>query len=218
METTKKKDFIELKFTGYANGEVFDSNIEEDLKQLNPEAKPSESIIVIGEGMVVPGFDKALEEKEFGKEYEISIKPKDGFGERDKNLVKTIPLKIFTEKKIIPRAGMPLLMDNMTARVITVSGARVITDFNNPLAGKELRYKFKIIKKVSDEKEKCSTILQFFFRFLPEFEIKDNVIVKGSKELNLFVDVFKERFKELIGKELKFEEVKKEAYSENKKS
>jgi len=32
VETAKKNDFVELKYTGYANGIIFDSNIEEDLK------------------------------------------------------------------------------------------------------------------------------------------------------------------------------------------
>ena len=44
---TKKNDFIELKYTGYANNEIFDSNIEEDLKKLNPKAKAEKFIIVI---------------------------------------------------------------------------------------------------------------------------------------------------------------------------
>ena len=35
METTKSKEFVELKYTGYANNEIFDSNIEEDLKKIN---------------------------------------------------------------------------------------------------------------------------------------------------------------------------------------
>ena len=33
-EKTKKHDFVEIKFTGKANNEIFDSNIEEDLKKI----------------------------------------------------------------------------------------------------------------------------------------------------------------------------------------
>jgi len=208
VEIAKKKDFVELKFSGYANGELFDSNIEEDLKKLNPKAKPKELIIVIGQGMVVEGLDRELEGKEIGKEYEINIKAKDGFGERKKELVKTIPLKVFTEKEIYPRAGMVLTMDNMLAKVIAVSGARVITDFNNPLASKDLKYKIKIVRKVDDEKEKAKALFEFIFRFVPEFEIKDEIIVKGDKLLEYYVKSFSDKFKELIGKSLKFEEKK----------
>ncbi len=67
MEIAKKKDFVELKFTGYSNGSIFDSNVDEDLKKIEPEAKPRETIIVVGERMVVQGLDNALREKKLEK-------------------------------------------------------------------------------------------------------------------------------------------------------
>ena len=57
-EQTKKKDFVEIKFTGIANNKIFDSNIEEDLKTLDEKAKPQKTIVCIGEGMVPLGLDK----------------------------------------------------------------------------------------------------------------------------------------------------------------
>jgi len=76
MEIIKKKDFVEIKFTGYSNGNVFDSNIEEDLKKIDSKAKPKETIVIVGEGMVVNGLDNALEGKEIGKDYEINVPAK----------------------------------------------------------------------------------------------------------------------------------------------
>ncbi|MEM4259522.1 MAG: FKBP-type peptidyl-prolyl cis-trans isomerase [Candidatus Pacearchaeota archaeon] len=216
MEIAKKKDFVEIKFTGYANGSIFDSNIEEDLRKIDSKAKPKKTIIIVGEGMVVPGLDNALEGKEIGKEYEIKISAKDGFGERKRELVKTIPLKVFNEKNVNPAPGMVLAMDNSLVRIIAVSGARVVSDFNNPLAGKELVYKFKIERIVRDEKEKASALFELIFKFVPDFELKENaIVVKGPKILEKFVDNFKDKFKEFLGKELKFEFVEKKP--ENKK-
>jgi len=100
MEATRKGDFVELKFTGYSNGQVFDSNIEEDLKKMQVEKKPEPTIVIIGQGMLVSGLDAALEGKEIGKEYEIRLGPKEAFGERNPGLLKTIPLKVFTEKTL----------------------------------------------------------------------------------------------------------------------
>ncbi len=217
MEIANKKDFVEIKFTGYVNGNVFDSNIEEDLKKLDSQGKPRETIVIVGEGMLVPGFDKAIEGKEIGKEYEVNVSAKEGFGDRKRELVKTIPLKIFTEKKINPYPGMVLAMDDNLARVITVSGARVLTDFNNPLAGKDLVYKFKIVRKVIDEKEKAKALLEFMFKFVPEFEVGENVVIKGPKFIESYVTAFNPKFKELMGKELKLEEVKNEKKGEEKK-
>lgn len=225
-KTVQRNDFVELKYTGYANGEIFDSNIEEDIKKINPEAKPRKTIIIVGEGMLVPGLDNALEGKEVGKEYEVEISVKEGFGERKRELIKTIPLKIFTEKKVNPQAGMVLNMDDVLAKVISVSGGRVITDFNNPLAGKILKYKFIIVRKVSEEKEKIETVLELLLKFVPDYEIKDTVdkksavpktsgndkevsgkvIVKGPKAFEPYINTIKDKFKDLTGKELGFEE------------
>ena len=220
ISTTKRNDFVELKFTGYANGNIFDSNVEEDLKKLNPNEKPKETIVVIGQGMVVEGLDKAIEGKEIGKEYEVKISAKEGFGERRRELVKTIPLKVFIEQKINPYPGLVLAMDQAIARIVAVSGARVVTDFNNPLAGKDLAYKFKIVRKVTDDNEKAKTLLLFMFKFVPEFEVGENVIVKGPKILEHYANAFNPKFKELMGKELKLEivENKKEKAEEAEKT
>ena len=208
-EKTKKKDFVEIKYTGYTNGQIFDSNIEEDLKKINPDDKPLKIIIAVGEKMLVQGLDNALEGKELDKEYEVEVGPKEGFGERDRNLVKTIPLKVFVEKQLNPKPGMVFVFDNQIAKVITISGARVITDFNNPLAGKVLKYKFKIVRRIDDDKEKSKSFFEYFFRFVPDFEVKDSVVIKGRKELefvvNAFINAYKEKFKEVVGKDLKFQ-------------
>lgn len=213
MENVKKGEFVEIKYTGYVNGQIFDSNIESDLKILNPEAKTEKTIVAVGEGMVVKGLDKALEGKELGKEYHIKIGHKEGFGDRNKDLIRTIPLKVFTEKNIMPQSGMMFSLDNQIVRIVAVSGGRVMTDFNSPLAGKEIDYKFTIIRKVGDDKEKIEALFKTSLRFVPEFEIKDKIIIKGHKIFEQIAKAFNEKFKKLIGKELGFEEKK-----ENKKA
>lgn len=203
MEIANKKDFVEIKFTGYSNGQIFDSNIEEDLKKINPQGKAKETIIVVGEGMMVLGFDNAIEGKEIGKDYEVVVSAKEGFGERNKTLLKTIPLKIFTEKEIRPYPGLVLAMDNTLAKIITVSGARVIVDFNNPLAGKDLKYKFKIVRKVTDDKEKARALFEFMFKFVPDFEVTEKeVIISGPKFVEVYAKAFSPKFKELMNKDL----------------
>jgi FKBP-type peptidyl-prolyl cis-trans isomerase SlyD len=214
-ETIKKNDYVELKYTGYSNNKVFDSNIKEDLKSLNEKAEPVKTIIIVGQGMVVKGFDSALEGKETGKEYEVELKPEQAFGDRKRDLVKIIPLKLFKEKNVYPQLGMTLALDDMLAKIISISGARVLTDFNNPLAGKDIKYKFNIVRRVDDEKEKVETVFGLLFRAIPNYEIKDKIIVKGPKQMELFINAFKEKFKELVGKELGFEEMKSEKKTEN---
>lgn len=220
-ENVKKMDFVEIKFTGYTNGEVFDSNIEEDLKKINDKNPAKKLIVVVGQGMIVKGFDSALEGKEIGKKYEVMVKPQEGFGERRKELVKIIPLSVFTAKQIRPYPGLTLAMDDMLARVITVSGARVVTDFNNPLSGKDLTYKFTIARKIEDEKEKATALFENLLGFAPEFEVKEEIIIKGPKEFDAIIRMLKDKFKLMMGKEMKLEikeEKKEEVKAEEKKN
>jgi FKBP-type peptidyl-prolyl cis-trans isomerase SlyD len=208
-ENVKKNDFVELKYTGYANGEIFDSNIKEDVTKINPDFKLKQVVICVGQGMIVSGLDKELEGKEIGKEYEIDVSVKDGFGERKRELFRTIPLSSFREKKFDPKPGMVLTLDSYMVKIIAVSGARVVTDFNNPLAGKELHYKFTISRKVEDDSEKAKALFEVLWKFIPEFSISgEKVIVKGPKGLEIFAKEFDKKFKDLLGKELIFEEKK----------
>ncbi len=210
METISKKDFVDIQFTGYANGQVFDSNIQEELTKIHPEAKAEKLIIAVGEGMLVPGFDTFLEGKEINKDYEVKIPAKDAFGERKRDLVKTIPLRVFHEQKLEPKPGMVLNMDYSLAKVTAVSGARVLTDFNNPLAGREITYKFKILKKITEEKNKAEALFIFYFKTVPQFEIKDKIVVKAPKQVEPLIKMMGSKFKELLGKDLAFEELKVE--------
>ena len=204
---TKKGEFFEIIYTGYVNGNIFDTNDEENLKKLDPKVKPKKRVVLIGERMVVQGLDRALEGKKTGEEYEIEVKAKEGFGERDKNLIKTVPLKAFTEKEVNPRVGMILNLDNALAKVIAVSGARVIIDLNNPLAGKDIKYKFRIIGNVDDEKIKAESLFEFYMRFVPEFEIKGKeIVINAPKQMEMFIEPIERKFKEILGKSIKIEE------------
>lgn len=206
--TVKKGDFVELKFTGFVDGKVFDSNIPADLKQINEKAEPEKTLVIVGQRMVVKGFDNFLEGKEVNKHYEVTMPPKDAFGSRRTELVRIIPLKVFHEQRLNPRPGMSFVFDNQLAKVITISGARVITDFNNPLSGKDITYKFTISRVVNDLKERAETVCKLVFRYVPEIVVEnDNVTIKGPKILESFIKQAQDKFKEFLGKEVLFEEV-----------
>ncbi len=222
MDTVKKNDFVQVEFSAYANGELFDSTKAEEIKKLSPNTEAKPVIVAVGQQMIVPGFDSALEGKETGKEYTIKLSPKDAFGERKREMVRIVPANSFTERRVTPRPGMQLALDNTIVKILSVSGGRVTVDFNNPLAGKEVEYKFVITRKVSDEKEKASALFEALFRFVPDFNIGEKITVKGPKIIEAYAKAFSPKFKELVGKELDFKEEvksdKKEEKSEDKKS
>jgi len=182
-EKTKKNDFIELSFTGKVkNGEVFDTNIPEEAKKIGLEINKTPFILCVSQEMVIKGLDKELENKELKKEYLVDLLPKDAFQERKSSLVKLIPLNVFTQQKISPRSGMTFALDNMLVKVVSVSGGRVLADFNNPLSGKIISYNFTIKRKVDDINEKIKSVLDYFIRKDIKFDIKDKKVVLELEE------------------------------------
>jgi len=210
----KKMDFVELEFTGrLKNGEIFDSNIKEDLEKLHHghnhpiETKPF--ILCIGEHMFLDSIEDFLMGKDTG-EYEISLSPEKAFGIRDPKMIMRIPVKIFMEQKINPVQGEVFNFDGRLAKILTVSGGRVMADFNNPLAGKDVIYKLKVKRKVDDVNEKIKAFINFLFRRDLNFEVKEKkIIVEIEPQLSQFIEIFKEKFKSLFGMELEAREIKK---------
>ena len=206
--TLKKKDFIEIEFTGkIKNGEIFDSNKKEDLKKLNPNIKPKPFIFSLGENMFLKGIDDFLIGKEIG-EYTIELPPEKAFGKRNSQLVQMVPMKIFKTQKLNPVPGAIFNFDNRIAKILSVSGGRVMVDFNNPLAGKEIIYEIKILRKVDDLNEKIKSLIEFFTKKQLEFEIKNKKLIIKDKQFAQFLNLFKDKFKDILGLELEIKEEK----------
>ncbi len=117
-------------------------------------------VVVVGEGRFIPGVEEAIRNAEVGKEYEVEIPPEKGYGERDPSKVKVFSRRIFVKNNIIPEIGKEVKINNMTGRIITVGGGRVTVDFNHPLAGKTLLFKFKVLKKIEDLIEKVKYLIK----------------------------------------------------------
>lgn len=200
-ETTKKKQFVEIEYLGKTDGQTFDTNILEEAKKINPNSTVNPLKIIIGEGMLVPGFEKELEGKEMGKKYSIKIAPEEGYGKRNPKGVQLIPKNLFLEHKMNPVKGMTLTLDNRLAKVISVSGGRVMVDFNHPLAGKELAFDFTITKEIKDIKEKVDTLQQALFRQIFEYDLDETAkkIIFKQTELAQILNLFKDKFKDLLG-------------------
>jgi len=133
----KQGDKIKVEYTGtLEDGTVFDSS---EGKQ------PLE--FTAGTGMVIPGFDKAVIGMKRGDEQEISIAPKDAYGELNGDLKKEIPRTALPQDQE-PQVGMGLMMNSpqgqIPARISAVTEESITLDFNHPLAGKALNFKIKI--------------------------------------------------------------------------
>ncbi len=173
-------------------GEVFDTTKEEVAKQagiFDPNYKYRPLPVLIGASFVIKGLEEALKSMEVEQSKKIEIPPEKAYGERDERLVKLIPESNFRDNNIEPVVGKYVQINNLTGKIISVSGGRVKVDFNHPLAGKVVEYEVTVVKKVEDEAEKAKEIV-YFFTNLEDVEAK---ILKENDEkiaqLKLKVDL-----------------------------
>ena len=223
-ETIQKGDFIEVDFTGRikSSDEIFDTTKKQEAEKIGSkntnQIKPL--IISVGNKMVLKGLDNDLQGKEIGKDYVVNINPEEAFGKRNPSLVKMIPLKAFLEQKIVPQRGMQFSLDGSLVRIISVSSGRVLADFNNPLAGKEIYYNYKILRKVAEEKEKIDALQEFFFRKKFESKIdkdKKEVVFLADNNYKKFIEMMSKPFEEMLGLKIKCEVVEDKTGEERDK-
>lgn len=221
----KNNDFIELDFVAKIKetGEIFDTSSEEEAKreglfQENEKARFKPLKICVGQGMVVRGFDKAIEGKEAGKEYEIELKPEEAFGKRDNKLVRIMPVSAFKERGLEPVAGMMLALDNFLVKICAVTSGRVIVDFNNPLSGRHLVYKFKINNLIGDLREQLLILSKLFIGIEPEINIENKkaIISLNVKLPPQIEEEFKKKVREILDTEvdIKYKEDKEKQREE----
>ena len=117
-----------------------------------------------------------------------------------------------------------LNFDGKMGKVLSVSGGRVLVDFNHPLAGKEIIYEINVKRIVQNIDEKIKSFNSFIFKQDLKFSVvQDNKkviyeIPESDKQLKIFVGIFKEKFKEIFGMELEVKEDKEEEKKEVSKT
>jgi len=157
----KKGDFIEIDYTGKLNDTskaVFDTTDIEIAKKENLFSKKTKygpMIIVVGEGQVISGLDKALVGKELGK-FTVEIDDVDAFGKKSAKNIQLVPAKVFVKENIRPFVGLQVNIDDRIGVIRTVSGGRVMVDFNHPLSSKDVIYDVDVKRVLTDKKEQVT--------------------------------------------------------------
>jgi len=181
-------DIVRVSFTGRVKdtGKVFDTTYAEVAKKsgiFNEHLPYGPAPMVLGENRLIPGLENVLSKMKSGEEKTVVIHPKDAFGEREPELVKLVPLKVFKANGINPAPGLVVVLENnLPGRVQTVSGGRVRVDFNHELAGRTLEYELKIDRRLTDEEEKIKALFELVFPRIPTKDLKIN---RREKELEL---------------------------------
>ena len=134
---------------------------EHDRHEANRSYSPL--ITVIGDGRLIKGFESHLDEAKVDTDYEFDIPPEDAYGERDASAVEVMSLQQLSRSVQNPdnlQIGGMVEIGGRNGILKSFRSGRASIDFNHALAGVTLRYKYKIIKEVTDRSEKVTTLLE----------------------------------------------------------
>ena len=216
MTTIKKGDFIELHYTGRVDNSekpVFDTTDEKVAKKegiYSPKTTYGTIIIPLGEGYLLPGLDKQLDGQTLGK-HAVQIEAKDGFGIKDVKKLQLMPMKFFKRDNIRPVPGLQINVDDQMGVVRSVSGGRVIVDFNHPLSSKDLLYEVDILRVVDNKKEQLESIFKVIGIKTDKLIVEEDKATIGmpGKLPKEFTEPLSADIKRLTGlKEIIFEDTK----------
>jgi FKBP-type peptidyl-prolyl cis-trans isomerase 2 len=182
---TKKPRILFTDFDGWINetGTLFDTTHADVAKANNAfdeKAVYEPMPLLIGRGRLFPGLEKSLEAAEVDKEVELILPPEEAAGPRDAKLVGLYPMRDFLKQEIMPEMGLEVTIKNKTGFISAVTAGRVRVDFNNKLAGRTLKYKYKVVSEPKTPQELLTAVLKMDYGnsegFSGEFDGKKAVV------------------------------------------
>ncbi|MFP3948111.1 MAG: peptidylprolyl isomerase [Longimicrobiales bacterium] len=140
MAEAKNGDTVSIHYTGrLEDGTVFDTSENRD---------PLE--FTLGEGNVIPGFEKAVQGMAEGESKTATIPSDEAYGQRRDDLVLSVS-KEQLPSDLDPQVGQRLQMqagDGQTFEVVIseVEEDSVEVDANHPLAGEDLTFDIELVE------------------------------------------------------------------------
>lgn len=120
-------------------------NDKGEVLDLSPAESPLEYLH--GAGNLIVGMEKALEGRDVGEKFSVTIPPADAYGEYSEKLIFSVPRANFGEAKI--SVGDQFEADfpdgSQLVTVLEISADKVKIDANHELAGKTLFFDVEIL-------------------------------------------------------------------------
>jgi FKBP-type peptidyl-prolyl cis-trans isomerase 2 len=138
MKKITNGDTVNVNYTGrLEDGSVFDSSLMEGRTPLSA---------TLGQGQLIPGFEKALIDMTEGEKKTIEIEPSDAYGEVINEMIIDIPKAQVPENVEVGhmlQGNGP--MGPVNVKVLEINEETVKLDGNHPLAGKKLIFDLEIV-------------------------------------------------------------------------
>ena len=120
-------------------------------------------VCVVGAGTLIPGFEAALADAKVNKETEVVIEPADAYGEKDPEQIETISIDKLIRAVQDPNSlyiGAPVNIGGRQGFLSYLAAGRARIDYNHQMAGKKLKYPFKVVKVVEGKEEQVMALLE----------------------------------------------------------
>jgi FKBP-type peptidyl-prolyl cis-trans isomerase 2 len=138
MKKVDVNSTVTVNYTGkLTDGSVFDSSLNEGRDPL---------VATLGQGSLIPGFEKGLLEMQEGDKKVISIPYGEAYGGKRDELIAEVPKDRVPEGVEIGQMLQTMTEQGpMNVVVKEVNEDNVILDANHPLAGEDLTFELEII-------------------------------------------------------------------------
>ena len=150
IRTVRPGDLVRVDYSiTTTDGVIVDTSIGFEADRcgiLDPDREYKPIEIIVGNGEVPKGVEKALVGMKEGQTKVFVLEPEDGFGVVDKRRIKRYPIEALSinHKPIVGETIAKKLIEKGIIKKVTPK--YVIIDFNHPLAGKKLVFSVKVIK------------------------------------------------------------------------
>jgi len=156
-------DFILVEYTVRVKetGTLLDTTDQELAKKENiyeADRLYGPTLVVLGRGWMNEVVEQELMKMEVNEEREVEVPPEKAFGERDSGKVKTFSLREFQRRGYGVNVGDVVEVGGVKGVVKSISGGRVVVDFNHPLAGRTLVYKVKVVGKLEEFRDRVKAL------------------------------------------------------------
>ena len=139
MKKIQNGDTVKVNYTGkFEDGSVFDSSMVEGRQPLT---------VTLGQGQLIPGFERGLIDMEVGETKTIEIEPQDAYGNPNEEMYQEVEKTMLPEdifEGMMLQANGPQGTFNVIVKEIKETTA--ILDANHPLAGKKLFFDLEVVE------------------------------------------------------------------------
>ena len=128
---------------------VIDYTLKDDDGDILDASQNGEFLYLHGAHNIIPGLEAALEGKQAGDSIDVSIEPRDAYGERDPERIQVVPRDMFqTDEEIQPGMQFHAQSPDGHMMIITVTEVdddEVTIDGNHEMAGMKLHFSVDVV-------------------------------------------------------------------------